>query len=179
MHRFGGSHAIAAAGADILDTVAVRVAACWLAGCVARAFAARCIIALYAVHTNIVPALFQNEITEGFCRFCDAPSDARVIADFQVAGFGCRLEFLIMIRAAPAAILHAVLDVPKVYTLMQGSSYHTFYRSCERSRADVQLVAGHIPSLQRFGYGNVSICLGRTLYRDNRFFQLIVKILCI
>lgn len=99
-------------------TVAVRVAACWLAGCVARAFAARCVIALYAVHMNIVPALFQNEITEGFCRFCDAPSDARVIADFQVAGFGCRLEFLIMIRAAPAAILHAVLDVPKVYTLM-------------------------------------------------------------
>ena len=71
-----------------------------------------------AVHTNIVPALFQNEITEGFCRVCDAPSDARVIADFQVAGFGCRLEFLIMIRSAPAAILHAVLDVPKVYTLM-------------------------------------------------------------
>lgn len=119
MHRFGGSHAIAAAGADILDTVAVRVAACWLAGCVARAFAARCVIALYAVHMNIVPALFQNEITEGFCRFGDAPADARVVTDFQVAGFGSFSEFLVVIGATPAAILYAALHIVDVYALVE------------------------------------------------------------
>ncbi len=119
MHRFGGSHAVAAAGADILDTVAVRVAACWLSGCVARAFAARCVIALYAVHMNIVPALFQNEITEGFCRFGDAPADARVITDFQVTGFGCGFEFSVVILPAPAAILYAVLHIVDVYALVE------------------------------------------------------------
>ena len=46
MHRFSGSHAVVAAGANVLDAVAIRAAACWLAGCVARTFAARCVAAL-------------------------------------------------------------------------------------------------------------------------------------
>ena len=135
MHRFGGSHAVAAAGADILDTVAVRVAACWLSGCVARAFAARCVIALYAVHMNIVPALFQNEITEGFCRFGDAPADARVVTDFQVTDFGGGFEFLIVVCAAPAAILYAVLHIVNVYALVEFRCHNLKNASVQCSRS--------------------------------------------
>lgn len=137
MHRFSGSHAVAAAGANVLDAVAIRAAACWLAGCVARTFAARCVAALDAVHMNIVPALFQNEITEGFCRFGDAPADARVVTDFQVAGFGGFLEFFVVIGAAPAAILYAALHIVNVYTLVEFRCYNFKNASVERSCADV------------------------------------------
>ena len=137
MHRFGGSHAIAAAGADILDTVAVRVAACWLAGCVARAFAARCVIALYAVHMNIVPALHQNELTKSFRWFCYAPTDARVITDFQVTGFGGGFEFSVVILPAPAAILYTMLHIVNVYALVEFRCHNLKNASVKRSCPDV------------------------------------------
>lgn len=127
MHRLGGSHAVAAAGANVLDAVAVRAAACWLAGCVACTFAARCVVALDAVHMNIVPALLQNEITEGLCRFGDAPADARVVTDFQVAGFGGFFEFFVVICAAPAAILYAALHIVNVYALMEFRCHSGFW----------------------------------------------------
>ena len=114
MHRFGGSHAVPAAGADIFSAVTVRtvIAACGLACGVSCPFAARCVVAFDTVHIDVIPTLFQNKIAEGFCRFCDAPADARIVADFQVAGLCRFLKFFVVIRAASAAILYAVLQVP-------------------------------------------------------------------
>ena len=83
------------------------------------AFAARCVAALYAVHANVVPALLQNELTKSFRWFCYAPTDARVITDFQVTGFGCGFEFSVVILPAPAAILYAVLHIVDVYALVE------------------------------------------------------------
>lgn len=94
MHRFSGSYAVSAAGADIFDAVAVRgvaVAACG----VSCPFAARCVAALDTVHIDVIPALLNDKFAKGFCRLGDTPTDARVVTDFQVAGFGGRFEFLL------------------------------------------------------------------------------------
>lgn len=73
----------------------------------------------HAVHANVVPALLQNELTKSFRWFCYAPTDARVITDFQVTGFGCGFEFSVVILPAPAAILYAVLHIVDVYALVE------------------------------------------------------------
>ena len=118
VYRLGCPHAVTAAGAYIFDAVGVWAAATyWLACRVPCAFAARCVAALYAVHANVVPALLQNELTKSFRWFCYAPTDARVITDFQVTGFGCGFEFSVVILPAPAAILYAVLHIVDVYAL--------------------------------------------------------------
>ena len=107
MYRLGCSHAVTAAGAYIFDAVVV-----WAA-------AACCVAALYAVHVNVVPTLFQNELTKGFRWLCYAPTDTRVITYFQVTGFGGSFEFLVVILPAPAAILYAVLHIVDVYALVE------------------------------------------------------------
>ena len=120
VYRLGCPHAVTAAGAYIFDAVGVWAAATyWLACRVPCAFAARCVAALYAVHANVVPALLQNELTKSFRWFCYAPTDARVITDFQVTGFGCGFEFSVVILPAPAAILYAVLHIVDVYALVE------------------------------------------------------------
>lgn len=116
----GCPYTVAAAGANIFNAVAVGVAGpCWLACRVPCTFAARCIAALYAVHANVVPALRQNELTKGFRWLCYAPTDARVITDFQVTGFGGGFEFFVVILPAPAAILYAALHIVDVYALVE------------------------------------------------------------
>ena len=120
VYYLGCPHAVTAAGTYIFDTVGVwAAAACWLACRVPCTFAARCIAALYAVHANVVPALLQNELTKGFRWLCYAPSDARVITDFQVTGFGGGFEFFVVILPAPAAILYAALHIVDVYSLVE------------------------------------------------------------
>lgn len=120
MHRSGGSYAVSAAGANIFDAVGVwAAAACWLACRVPCAFAARCAATLDAVHVDVIPSLLQNELTKGFRWFCYAPTDARVIADFQVAGFGNCLKFLIVVCAAPATILYTILHIVNMYALVE------------------------------------------------------------
>ena len=121
MHRFGGSYAVSAAGADIFDAVAVRVAvaACGLACGVSSRFAARCVAALDAVHADVIPALLNDKFAKGFCRLSDAPADARVVANFEVAGLGGLFEFFVVVRAAPAAILYTILHIVNMYALVE------------------------------------------------------------
>lgn len=109
---FGCPYTVATAGANILDAVAVGVVPCRLVGVVTCTFAAWDVSAFDAVHIDIFPPLFQNEFAQCVSRFGDAPSDTRVIADFQVAGLGGLLKFFVVVCAAPATILYAVLDVP-------------------------------------------------------------------
>lgn len=103
-------------------------------------------------------------------------SDTRVIANFKVAGLGSFLELFIVVLTAAAAILYAVLEVPKMYTLMQGGCHHVFYWPCKRPSTDVKLVAGRVTALPCLGYSNVSVGPGCALYRDDRFLQLAVEI---
>lgn len=121
MHRFGGSYAVSAAGADIFDAVAVRVAvaACGLACGVSCPFAARCVAALDAVHIDVIPALLNDKLAKGFCRLGDAPTDTRVVTNFEVAGFGGLFELFVVVRAAPAAILYTVLHIVNMYALVK------------------------------------------------------------
>lgn len=120
VYYLGCPHAVTAAGANIFDAVGVwAAAACWLACRVPCAFAARCAATLDAVHVDVIPSLLQNELTKGFRWFCYAPTDARVIADFQVAGFGNCLKFLIVVCAAPATILYTILHIVNMYALVE------------------------------------------------------------
>ena len=121
MHRFGGSYAVSTAGAEIFDAVAVRVAvaALWLACGVSCSFAARCVAAFDAVHVDVIPALRNNKLTKGFCRLGDAPADARVITNFEVAGFGGLFELFVVVCAAPAAILYTILHIVNMYALVE------------------------------------------------------------
>lgn len=135
--------------------------------------------AFYAVHADVLPVLFQNELTQRVGRLGDAPSNARVVTDFQIAGLGGLLKFFVVVCAAPAAILYAVLKVPQVYTLVEGGRHHVFYGPCKRPSADVKLMAGCVSSLPCLGYGDVSVGSGRALYRDDRLLQLTVEILYI
>lgn len=73
-------------------------------------------------------------------------------------------------------VLDAVLEVPKMYTLMQGGCHHVFYWPCKRPSTDVKLVAGRVTALPCLGYSNVSVGPGCALYRDDRFLQLAVEI---
>lgn len=132
-----------------------------------------------AVHADVLPVLFQNELTQRVGRLGDAPSNARVVTDFQIAGLGGLLKFFVVVCAAPAAILYAVLKVPQVYTLVEGGRHHVFYGPCKRPSADVKLMAGCVSSLPCLGYGDVSVGSGRALYRDDRLLQLTVEILYI
>lgn len=156
--------------------VAVGVVPCRLVGVVTRTFAAWDVSAFDAVHIDIFPPLFQNELAQCVSRLGDAPSDTRVIADFKVAGLGSFLELFIVVLTAAAAILYAVLEVPKMYTLMQGGCHHVFYWPCKRPSTDVKLVAGRVTALPCLGYSNVSVGPGCALYRDDRFLQLAVEI---
>lgn len=110
MNHLSRTHTVAAAGANIFDAVAVGIAGpCRLACGVSCASASRCVAVLHAVHLNVLPTLLQNELAQRVGRLRDAPPDARVVAYFQVTGFGSFLESLVMIRSAPTAILYAVL----------------------------------------------------------------------
>ena len=173
---FGCPYTVATAGANILDAVAVGVVPCRLVGVVTRTFAAWDVSAFDAVHIDIFPPLFQNELAQCVSRLGDAPSDTRVIADFKVAGLGSFLELFIVVLTAAALILYAVLEVPKMYTLMQGGCHHVFYWPCKRPSTDVKLVAGRVTALPCLGYSNVSVGPGCALYRDDRFLQLAVEI---
>lgn len=167
------------AGANILDAVAVGVTSCRLARGVPCALATRGVEIFNAVHADVLPVLFQNELTQRVGRLGDAPSNARVVTDFQIAGLGGLLKFFVVVCAAPAAILYAVLKVPQVYTLVEGGRHHVFYGPCKRPSADVKLMAGCVSSLSCLGYGDVSVGSGRALYRDDRLLQLTVEILYI
>lgn len=76
------------AGANILDAVAVGVTSCRLARGVPCALATRGVEIFNAVHADVLPVLFQNELTQRVGRLGDAPSNARVVTDFQIAGLG-------------------------------------------------------------------------------------------
>lgn len=144
VYFFGGSHAVATAGAAIFAGMARFWRRCGSGG-VSVPRAAWRVAPFDSVHVDVRPALFDDEVTEGVGRLCDAPSDARVIADRQVTG-GSRIpEFLVVVRPAPAAILNAVLQIPEVYHFMQQRRRCVFNRPVERSRSDVQLMAVFLP----------------------------------
>lgn len=79
-------------------------------------------------------------------------------------------------KPLPNGMVYAVLEVPKMYTLMQGGCHHVFYWPCKRPSTDVKLVAGRVTALPCLGYSNVSVGPGCALYRDDRFLQLAVEI---
>ena len=144
VNLFRGSHAVAAAGANVFAGVARLWRWCGSGG-ISVSCTARRAAPFDSVHVDVRPALFDDEVTEGVGRLCDAPSDARVIADRQVTG-GSRIpEFLVVVRPAPAAILNAVLQIPEVYHFMQQRRRCVFNRPVERSRSDVQLMAVFLP----------------------------------
>ena len=84
VNLFRGSHAVAAAGANVFAGVARLWRWCGSGG-ISVSCTARRAAPFNPVHRNIRPALFNDEIAKGFGRFCDAPPDARVVADGQVA----------------------------------------------------------------------------------------------
>ena len=144
VHLFCGSHTVATAGADVFAGVA-RLWRRRCSGGVPVSRASWCVTPFDTVHVDIRPALLNDEVAEGVGRLCDAPSDARVIADRQVTG-GSRIpEFLVVVRSAPAAILNAVLQIPEVYHFMQQSRRRVLDRPVECSRSDVQLMAVFLP----------------------------------
>ena len=71
---FGGAYAVVTAGANILDAVAVGVTSCRLARGVPCALATRGVEIFNAVHADVLPVLFQNELTQRVGRLGDAPS---------------------------------------------------------------------------------------------------------
>ena len=82
VHNLGSSYAVPTAGANILDTVAVGDTSCGLACGVARACTTWHIIYFNTVHPDVLPALLQNKLVKRVCRFRDAPTYTRVVADF-------------------------------------------------------------------------------------------------
>ena len=95
-HNLCPSHAVVTAGANILDAVAVGVTSCRLARGVPCALATRGVEIFNAVHADVLPVLFQNELTQRVGRLGDAPSNARVVTDFQIAGLGGLLKFFVV-----------------------------------------------------------------------------------
>lgn len=175
VNLFGGSHAVAAAGADIFAGVARLRRWCGSGG-VSVSRAARRAAPFNPVHRNIRPALFNDEIAKGLGRLRDTPPDARVVADGQVACGGCIPEFFIVVRPAPAAILNAVLQIPEVYHFMQQRRRRVFDRPVECSRSDVQLMAVFLPLAPRLANCHMAVCAGRALDGDDGFFQLPIEV---
>ena len=144
VNLFRGSHAVAATGADIFACVARLWRRCGSGG-VSVSCTARRVAPFDAVHVDVCPALFNDEIAKGIGRLCDAPPDARVVADGQVAGGSCIPEFFVVVCPAPAAILNAVLQIPEVYHFMQQSRRRVLDRPVKSSGPDVQFVTVFLP----------------------------------
>lgn len=179
VHRFGRSDAVAAARADIFAVVAVSAGgccACFAARCTSTASPPRGEAPFDAVHLDIGPALVQNELTKGIGWLGDAPPDARVITDVKITGGGCIAEFLVVVGPAAAAILYIVLHVPQMDAFMQHSGNHIFDGPVQRSRADVQFMAGGRSLVPCFGNGNMTIGPRGALYGDDGFFQLSAEV---
>lgn len=179
IHRFGGPDAVTATGADIFAVVAVSAD-----GCCAR-LAARCVPAtgtprgeapFNAVHLDIGPALVQDELTKSIGRLGDAPPNSRVITDVQITSGGSIAEFLVVVGAPSAGVLDALLHIPQMDTFVQHGGNYIFDGTVQRPRADVQLVPGGAAFMPRLGNGYMTIGPRGTLYRDDRFLQLAVKV---
>ena len=70
-----------------------------------------------------VPEEVKKEIIAGFG---DRPAVLVMVIDNQTVGFGCRLEFAVVVGVASAAILNAVNVVPVVNHLMQKGGGNVF-----------------------------------------------------
>lgn len=180
VHRFGRSDAVAAAGANIFAVVAVSVGgwcgSCLAARCTSTASPPRGEAPLNAVHLDIGPALVQYEFTKGIGWLGDAPPDARVITDVKITGGGCITELLVVVGPAAAAILHTVLQVPQMDAFMQHGGNHIFDGPVQRSRADVQFMAGGRSLVPCLGDGHMAVSPRGALYCDDGFFQLSAEI---
>lgn len=180
VHRFGRSDAVAAAGANIFSVVAVAVGG-WCGSylatcCTSAASPPRGETPLDAVHLNIGPALVQNEFTKGIGRLGDAPPDARVITDVKITGGGCIAELLVVVGSAAAAILYTVLHVPQVNAFVQHGGNHIFDGPVQRSRADVQFMAGGRSLVPCFCNSYMAVSPRGALYGDDGFFQLSAEV---
>lgn len=98
VHLFGGSHTVATTGAAIFAGVARLWRRCGSGG-VPVPRASWCVTPFDSVHVNIRPALLNDEVAEGVGRLCDAPPDARVVADRQVTGSSYIPKFFIVIAS--------------------------------------------------------------------------------
>lgn len=175
---FCRSYAVSTAGANIFAVVAVGCGSsfCFAACHITTTSPPRGEAPLNAVHLNISPALVQNELAKGVGRLGDAPPDSRVITDVQIAGSGRIAESFIMVSASAAAILYTVLHVPQVYAFMKHRSNYIFNRTVQRSRADVQFMAGGAALVPCLGNGYMTIGPRGALYGDDGFFQLSAEV---
>ncbi len=108
-----------------------------------------------------------------------APPDAFVKTDLEVSALGSIAKPFVMVGAAPAAILYALLDIPKVDAFMQQRSGHILNGAVKSTRANIEFVPVLLAFAPAFAHGYVTVCAGRTLDSDNRFFKLACKILLI
>ena len=89
------------------------------------------------VHFDIAPALGDDEVDKGLCRLGDAPSNAGVIADFEVPRL-CRIaEIFIVIAPAPAGIRNFVLKIVQMYSLMKQCGHDLGYVPVKGARPDI------------------------------------------
>lgn len=178
VYFFGGSHAVAAAGANIFAVVAVagRGWAFAAARRVAAARAPRGVAPLNAVHADVRPPLRQNEFAQGVGRLGDAPPDARVVPDVQVTGDGGVAELLVVVRPAPAGVLDALLHIPQVHTFVQHGGDHVFDGPVQCPRPDVQFVPGAVAPVPCPGDGHMAVGPRGTLDGYNRFLELPAEI---
>lgn len=92
------------------------------------------------VHFDIAPTLGDDKVDKGLCRLGDAPSNAGVIADFEVSRL-CRIaEIFIVITSAPAGIRDFVLNVIQMDSLMEQCGHDLGYVPVKRARPDVELM---------------------------------------
>lgn len=116
----------------------------------------------------VFPALLDDELHQHVRRFGNTPSDALVIADFQVPCLSCIPEGLVVVCPVPAAILDSILQMVEVYHLVQDGGNHVFDWPVQRPRADVQLVAAFpVRTGPRFSNGNMPVGPGRGLDGNN------------
>ena len=84
-------------------------------------------------------------------------------------------EFLIVIRSASAAILYFVLQVVKMNHFMQHSRSDFFNRPLQRPCRDVKFTLVLVFNAPCLANGHMTVCRGRVLNRNNRFFQFPVE----
>ena len=120
------------------------------------------------VHLDILPALGEDKGNQIVGGLRDAPPDALVVADLQVTGLRGVPEAAVVVRPAPAGVLHASLQVEQVDHFMKESSGNVLNGPIQRPRSDVQLVSrASVRSLPRLCHGDMSVGPGRVLDGDD------------
>ena len=121
-------------------------------------------------------SLFDDEVAQFRSWICKAPPDSGIIPDVQIPFHSRVPESLVVIGPAPAAIFHTGLNVPQMDHLMEQRGDDVLDRPVQCPCAEVELVPLFLAALPGLAHCHMTVGLRCTLDRDDRLFQIPIKV---